>query len=104
MDGISLVWSLCVALVAHQHGKPLPKKVLTATADHWSVTLNSTNVASGDLPPFGVRVESTRFLIIGVLDPFGGVIGGCSEDVLIEDLKAAMPESEWSVFFDAPAA
>jgi hypothetical protein len=41
------------------------------------------------IPAYTVRIVSTVYLAVAVINPFGGMSGGFSEDNLIEDFNAA---------------
>lgn len=41
------------------------------------------------IPPYALRITSTVYLACAVINPFGGLSGGFSEDKLIEDFKTA---------------
>lgn len=61
-------------------------------------TLKLTFNCSGDdvkdadglaIPPYSLRIASTVYLACAIINPFGGIAGGCSEDKLIEDFTKA---------------
>lgn len=95
MGGPSLAWYAAVEAIArHVPERPLPAGINTATVGDWDLTLNQSAkpAMNGDveMPPFGVQAAHRQYLVLAVLDPAGGMIGGgMTEDEFIKQMEAA---------------
>ena len=93
----STAWVLASLAIAHRLGlKPLPRGVSSAAVGDWHLKINTGPEPADGLNSFDIRCENTKCLAIGMFGPEGGLIGGYSEDLFIEDMKQAVPESVWA--------
>jgi len=94
--GPSTAWALASMAIAHVNGTiPLPREVVSAKADHWTLTLNNTNAPIDDLGPFEVRCASDKYVAVGIFGPAGGMIAGYAEERFIADMQAVVPRADW---------
>lgn len=93
-QGISEAFVAAVEAVGRLAGvKPLPKGLTTVDGGDWSLTINTTPAPlvhdGSEVPGFTVVATHNQFLVICVLAPDGGVIGGgMTEAGFIADMKA----------------
>lgn len=97
-DTPAAAWFEALNVIARLTGQtPLPKEVLTVENDDWKLTLNNSKAAHllqhGALGPFEIFVEGKKYLVFGVLAPFGGMLGGIAEDQFIAEMQAISPET-----------
>lgn len=90
---ISEAYFLAVSAIGDQVGKPLPKGINRATVGDWKLTLNASlePVKLDDtttLPAFELLAENTVYVAFATFGPYGGMIGGMTEDRFIADMKA----------------
>ena len=93
-QGISEAFVAAVEAVGRLAGiKPLPKGLTTVASQDWTLTINTMSGPllheGSEVPPFTVLAVHKRYLIICMLAPDGGMIGGgMSEAEFIADMKA----------------
>ena len=105
MSGPSLAWALAAIAVGHSLGvKPLPPGISEAKVGHWNLKLNNGKSVADGVEPFGISLASDEYLAFGALHPSGGMIGGYTEDRLIDELVAFLPPEETAPFAEEIAA
>jgi hypothetical protein len=73
--------------------RPLPKGINVARVGNWVLTLNASAAPiehdGQELAPFTILATHNDYLIICVLAPDGGIVGGgMTEGEFIEEMKA----------------
>ncbi len=88
MSGPSVAWVESVEAIGRMAGvKPLPSEMVTVENDDWKLTINLTNKQQCDLAPYDVLIEGKKYFAFGILAPSGGMVGGMSEDQLIDEMR-----------------
>lgn len=91
---ISTAFAAAAGAIAAVLGISPIKGLHVAETDGWKLTINASMepVACEGLPtpigPYEIHAEGKIYLAFGVLDPFGGMVGGIDEDSFIAEMEA----------------
>jgi hypothetical protein len=98
MSGVSEAFVEAVGAISrYSNLKPLPAGVTAIETTEWKLAVNASLKATdhdgSPLGPYEVRAEHRDYLVIALLHPNGGMVGGgMPEDEFIEQMKAIAPE------------
>jgi hypothetical protein len=92
-QGLSLAYLSAVDVIAKAIGKaPLPAGISTAEAGDWVLSINNGREPvmhdGNELGPWELFAESKKYLVFGIMNPVSGMLGGISEDMFIDEMKA----------------
>lgn len=81
-----------VMMWAKESGAPIPLNSVPGCwhgtrefdGDKIKVTINGHSEQCEELDPFTVKLESTKYLALAILNPYGGITGGAHEDEWIK--------------------
>jgi hypothetical protein len=73
----------------------MPPGLNSARVGDWDLAVNAgrdpVEHDGRQMAPFEMQCVHTELFAVGMFDPSGGAIGGCSEDDFIKDMAAALP-------------